>query len=263
MKGIGKRVTIAFLSIAALLSVSGVIALVELRNLSYDAEGVLAVGGQEMNVAKRLLHSAHDHRRSVIDVAIFEDAKGEGRSSKAKECIDEIIANESKDATGSVKASLDTLSVCIANMQKAVDNFVPSVSIMVDSLVVEQKIDARKWYTTKYEPLYTQFVEQVEAYTQLSHDQLAPRAEELSKNAHRSVVPVFISLLVMIVVVLLFYYFVYIYIVKPILRINKGLSDYLQFKAPYKVKAEMVDQIRDLNDNVETLINMSRNQKNQ
>ena len=117
MKGIGKRVTIAFLSIAALLSVSGVIALVELRNLSYDAEGVLAVGGQEMNVAKRLLHSAHDHRRSVIDVAIFEDAKGEGRSSKAKECIDEIIANESKDATGSVKASLDTLSVCIANMQ--------------------------------------------------------------------------------------------------------------------------------------------------
>lgn len=263
MKGIGKRVTIAFLSIVALLSVSGVIALVELNNLSYDAEGVLAVGGQEMDVAKRLLHSAHDHSRSVIDITIFGDKKGEGRSDRAKASIDEIIASVRKSASGDVKASLDTLSRCIANMQKTIDAFVPSVSIMVDSLVVEQKIDARKWYTSKYEPLYQQFVEQVESYTQLSHEQLAPRAEALSRNAHRSVVPVFISLVVMIAVVLLFYYFIYIYVIKPILRINKGLSDYLQFKAPYNAKAEMIDQIKDLNENVENLVNISKNQKNQ
>ena len=40
MKGIGKRVTIAFLSIVALLSVSGVISLFELSNLSYDTEAI-------------------------------------------------------------------------------------------------------------------------------------------------------------------------------------------------------------------------------
>ena len=72
-----------------------------------------------------------------------------------------------------------------------------------------------------------------------------------------------ISLAVMIAIVLMFYFFVYIYGVKPILRINKALADHLSFKLPYKVKAEMIDEIKELNDNIENLINMSKSNKKQ
>ena len=135
---------------------------------------------------------------------------------------------------------------------------------MIDSLTVEiHKVDGRKWYVEVYEPAYNRFTEQVKRYITLSHGELAPRAAQLSKNAYRSVAPVLISLLVMIAIVLMFYYFVYIYGVKPIKNINRSLAEYLSFKLPYKPKAEMVDEIKELSDNIENLINISKSNKKQ
>ena len=59
------------------------------------------------------------------------------------------------------------------------------------------------------------------------------------------------------------YYFVYIYGVKPILRINRSLSDYLSFKLPFKPKADMIDEIKTISDNIENLINISKSNKKQ
>lgn len=42
---------------------------------------------------------------------------------------------------------------------------------------------------------------------------LAPRTEQLKRNAYRAVTPVLISLLVMIAIVLMLYYFVSAYLV--------------------------------------------------
>ena len=61
----------------------------------------------------------------------------------------------------------------------------------------------------------------------------------------------------MIAIVLMLYYFVYIYAVKPVLKMNRALADYLSFKIPYKAKAEMIDQVKELNENIEHLINSS------
>ena len=67
----------------------------------------------------------------------------------------------------------------------------------------------------------------------------------------------------MIAIVLMLFYFVYIYGVKPIKRINRSLAEYLSFKLPYKPKAEMVDEIKELSDNIENLINISKSNKKQ
>ena len=61
----------------------------------------------------------------------------------------------------------------------------------------------------------------------------------------------------------MFYYFVYIYGVKPILRINRSLSDYMLFKLPFKPKTVMVDEIKELHDNIENMINISKSNKKQ
>ena len=92
---------------------------------------------------------------------------------------------------------------------------------------------------------------------QLTHSSLAPRAAQLNRNAYRSVTPVFISLLVMIAIVLMFFYFVNVYCVRPIVRINTALSNYLTFKLPFRVKAELLDELKELHDNIDTLVNIS------
>ena len=263
MKGIGKRITVAFLSIAALLSVSGVISLVELNNLSYDAEDVVTAGGREMDAARRLIRSAQAHSDALIDISVFEDAEARAKCAAAATEVEEIIATARKSASEQMSQSLDILAAYIADMQRLAENYAPLATAGADTVVVAAGRGARSWYKENYEPIYDRYLVEVERYTELLHAQLAPRAALLSKNAHRSVIPVFISLSVMIAVVLMFYFFIYIYGVKPILSINKALSDYIQFKIPYKPKADMVDEIKELNDNLENLVNITRSQKKQ
>lgn len=264
MKGIGKRTTIAFLSIVALLSVSGVISLFELSNLSYDTDAILSASSRDMAVAKDLLRSAHDHSRAMIDVAIFDNERAKESCHKALAELDSHIALVRDKAPAAVQGSLDTLSLYSAELRLLTDNFRSTESVVIDSLTVEiHKVDGRKWYVEVYEPAYNRFTEQVKRYITLSHGELAPRAAQLSKNAYRSVAPVLISLLVMIAIVLMLFYFVYIYGVKPIKNINRSLAEYLSFKLPYKPKAEMVDEIKELSDNIENLINISKSNKKQ
>ena len=264
MKGIGKRVTVAFLSIVALLSVSGIISLFELSNLSYDTDAILSASSRDMAVAKDLLRSAHDHSRAMIDVIVFDNEEAKSRCNKALAELDSDIALVRDKASVLVQGSLDTLSIYSGELRRLTDNYSSTERVVIDSLTVElHKIDGRQWYKENYEPAHARLVEQIERYTTLSHGELAPRAAQLSKNAYRSVAPVLISLLVMIAIVLMFYFFVYIYGVKPILRINKALADYLSFKLPYKPKAEMIDEIKELNNSVENLINISKSNQKQ
>ena len=264
MKGIGKRVTVAFLSIVAVLSVSGVISLFELSNLSYDTEAILSASSRDMDVAKELLRSAHDHSRAMIDVAIF------GNEDEKKECykvlneLDMQIASVRSSAHAVVQESLDSIAVYSADLRQLTDDYHAMEYVQIDSVHIEVKrIDGRKWYVESYEPAYDRFVEQVKHYTAISHGRLAPRAAQLSKNVYRSVAPVLISLLVLIAIVLMFYYFVYIYGVQPILRINRALAEHLSFKLPYKPKATMIDEIKEMNENIEKLVSISKLNKKQ
>ena len=74
MKGIGKRVTIGFLSILLLLFASGIVSLFELGNLSNDTEEILAASRRNMEIAKDMLRSAHEHSQSVFHIAIFDQS---------------------------------------------------------------------------------------------------------------------------------------------------------------------------------------------
>lgn len=263
MKGIRKRVTVAILSIVALLSVSGIISLFELNNLRGDAELALVAGSQETEVVKGLLGSLHNHNCAMVDLALSEDVARRSDCDKVLDGIDVTIASVRENASATMKSRLDTMSMCSKELRDVTDRMYADLVKSKDSTVLQLGFAGDLWLKVRYEPVYNKFVAQVGEYSMLVHERFASRVENLSKNAHRSVVPVFISLLVMIAVVLMFFYFIYIYGVKPIARINRSLADYLRFKMPYKVNAEMVDEIKELNGNIENLVNISRSNQKQ
>lgn len=262
MKGFGKKVSVAFLSIVTLLAVSGVISLSELGNLSYDTGEIIEASSNDMEVAKDLLRAAHDHSRAMIDVALFDSVSRRESCDAALKKIAHHIKLAYVKVPESVRGSLDTLNLYGAKLQKLADEYRPTKDIVeIDSLGVKTVtsiyVDGNKWYVENYEPAYDRFVEQVNRYISLSHGELAPRAEQLSRNAYRSLMPVLISLAVMIAIVLMLYYFIYVYVVKPVLAMNRSLSGYLLFKMPYKAKASMIDEVKELNEGIEHIINSS------
>lgn len=280
MKGIGKKVTVAFLSVVALLAASGMISLSELSTLSYDTDEILAASGRDVEIAKDMLGAAHDHSRAMLDVAVFGNSEGLKACDEALERISFRITSVYSNSSVEVKGCLDTLVDYSARLgglveeQREILTAAANVDMaalkpiamlygsanenLVEAKSAKQRKSRYSWYEEVYEPAYNNFVAQVKRYVDLSHGELAPRAELLSKNAYRSVTPILISLAVMISIVLMLYYFINIYVVKPILRVNKALSEYLSFRLPYRTKVEMIDEVKELSDNIEHLINSSK-----
>ena len=83
----------------------------------------------------------------------------------------------------------------------------------------------------------------------------------MKKNAYRAVTPVLISVAVMIAIVLMLFYFMSLYCVTPIERMNKGLGDWLAFRVPFAVKGDFKDEVLELKEKIETLINLSKQNK--
>jgi hypothetical protein len=52
-----------------------------------------------------------------------------------------------------------------------------------------------------------------------------------------------------------------IYLVKPIVQTNRSLSDFLTYRLPFSVKAELLDELNELVDNIEKLIAIYKQNK--
>ncbi|MBR2962073.1 MAG: hypothetical protein IKC42_03515 [Alistipes sp.] len=289
MKGINKRVTIAFVSIIALLSTAGVIALLELNDMSNDTQSILTASRRNMEIANSMLKSAHEHSIAMMHVVVFSEDNYRDNVDKAMESLNESLDVAITEASN--VSRLDSLVASAKRLKRISDEQLekidtPDTIIIVNSLnsttiigdteeqnrslnnselamLIEQQQKKQTnsyegWYDGEYKATYDNLISNIEGYMTHTHSSLAPRAEQLIKNTHRSIAPIFLTLVVMIAIMLMFYYFIRIYCVKPITKMNKALADYLVYRLPFNVKAELNDELKEMSDNIETLISQAR-----
>ena len=201
-------------------------------------------------------------------MAIFNDHAYDSLCRRTLSDLEERIASARSESFNA--ECLDSLAGRVSELRELSNEYLsqntPSqtaqqVTAVDDFDLTEGSVTGKIWYETKYQVVYTRLLEQIKHFMTLTHSSLAPRAAQLNKNAYRSVTPIFISLIVMIAIVLMFFYFVNVYCVRPIVRINKALGDYLTFKLPFRVKVELLDELKELDDNIEMLVNISKQTK--
>ena len=253
MKGLRKRTSIGFISIAILLFFSGMVSLFELGHLSTDAEAILENSHRNMELAKDMLTSLHSQSRAVADVAVLGVS---GRDSLCREGLTHL-ENSLMAAYDLSKSSahLDSLITTVAELRRLTGEMLAAQN---DTIPSEFN---RAWYDQVYMPVSSKVSEQINDYMSATHEGLTPRAEQLSHNAYRAVMPVLISLVVMIAFVLMLYYFITIYCVNPVLSLRKSLADWLAFRLPFAPKSECRDELLELKEDIETLINQSKRNK--
>ena len=253
MKGLRKRTSIGFISIAILLFFSGMVSLFELGHLSTDAEAILENSHRNMELAKDMLTSLHSQSRAVADVAVLGEL---GRDSLCREGLTHL-ENSLMAAYDLSKSSahLDSLITTVAELRRLTGEMLAAQN---DTIPSEFN---RAWYDQVYMPVSSKVSEQINDYMSATHEGLTPRAEQLSHNAYRAVMPVLISLVVMIAFVLMLYYFITIYCVNPVLSLRKSLADWLAFRLPFAPKSECRDELLELKEDIETLINQSKRNK--
>ena len=253
MKGIRKRVTIGFMSIVTLLFFSGMVSLFELGHLSTDAEAILDNSHRNMELAKGMLSSLHKQNYAVAEVAVLGCVRSDSLSREGLIYLENSLAAAYDLSKGG--AHLDSLTVTVAELRRLTNEMLAALNDTLPS-----SFD-RVWYNDVYMPVSSKVSEQINDYMSATHEGLTLRAEQLDHNAYRAVMPVLISLLVMIAIVLMLYYFITIYCVNPVLSLRKSLADWLSFRLPFAPKSECRDELLELKEDIETLINQSKQTK--
>lgn len=280
MKGMRKRVTVGFLSIVSLLFISGMLSFFELGSLSRDTGDILKASRRNIELAKEMLDAAHELNVALIHRSVYADRTYDSLCRSSMQRLERVHLTAQQEALD--RSFLDSLSFATTEMKILVDRYLTAATrraeqeaaaaILADTLPHADSLavalpaevpmpTADHWYTEEFEASYTRLTAAVKAFMTSTQSSLAPRTEQMKKNAYRAVTPVLIALAVMIAIVLMFYYFMTIYCVNPILGMNKSLGDYLSFKLPFAVKAECKDEVLELKEKIDTLITQSRQQK--
>ena len=270
MKGIRKRVLVSFLSVVVLLFFAGLVSLFELRRVSSDTEEILRASERNLGLAKDMLDAAARQNKAVVHSIVFRqrdyDTVLMGSIAEMARTL-EVVRREAVE-----QAYLDTLSASAMNVQRLTQEFLrlqaqrvaSEASGRLESLSmksVEMDFDGARWYAEAYSKAYDKLTGSIKNYMISTQSSLAPRTEQLKRNAYRAVTPVLISLLVMIAIVLMLYYFVSAYLVRPVLAMNKSLGDYLRFGLPFRIKAEVKDEVAELKDRIDDVIQLARKTK--
>ncbi len=299
MTGIRKRITIGFFSIVCLLFISGMLSFLELNMLSRDTGEILAANQRNIELSREMLDAAHEQSRAFTRLTLHHEAQYDSLCRASMSRLEQTLETAKKEAVD--KSTLDSLSMVTTELRLLTDRFlarfaeqraheqrlaieaqqrrlleqIDTLSVILpdsirqaDSVAMVQSgrsLSSAESYLAEQEQhdrIYRRLTSAIQNYMTSAQSSLAPRTEQLRKNAYRAVTPVLISLLVMIAIVLLLYYFMLLYCVNPILKINRALGEWLQFRMPYRPKGEFQDELKEINEKVETMINLSKQAQN-
>lgn len=260
LKSIRGRVLLAFTSIVLLLVFSGALSLFELERVSHDTEEILLQSKMSTDLAREMVTVLNEQndamiemaviRGNIVDIAPYYNSCVESierladATERARKRMAEIGSPEITD-------SLLYYTVRINDLANSYINGDVHRALLSDTLTNRTP---HSWYVESYKPLYVNVSKQITKFMTGSESTLGPDVNSLSLTARRAVTPVFLSLVVMIVVTLMFYYFLHHYLIKPIIRINRSLGEYLRYRSPFDKDLACRDELKMLRDRIVILI---------
>lgn len=272
IKGINRRVTIGFAFLVGLLFASSWVSLYELGNVSTDLESILNANRRNVELTKEMSFRARMHSQALLHFAVESDSSYIQVCRQVVDEFEKLLEDARRLRTDgsldSLKMALEDLSLtseCLFRETVIVDSlderFVEKTELVQQCMRNKRRMMGIDYCSESYEPVLMVLADRLSNYISQSYLKLSPRAEQLNRNSYRAVTPVFVTLLVMVAVVLMFYFFIRVYCVNPVVKLDKALSNYLRYKIPFSVKANLQDEMRSIVDQIETLISKHQTQR--
>ncbi len=248
--GIRKKILLGFLVIGIVLLLSGVIAIYEFVRMRNTVHTLVADNIKSINTSNLLLEITDEYNFALL--------KSMGEAGYA------VIPDINKDTrfTDYLANAMDKYTeVREQNMaDSVVYAYTAYIHVMKEAPMVWQGNyqDRRSWYFDRLYPIYMKLRGYIQKLIALSQTALTENSYNLSDSFYRSLMPCVVAVGVGIVLVLLFVYFINFYFINPILRIAKGISNYMLYKKSYNVVLENSDELQELNQNVADLVDINK-----
>lgn len=237
------KISLGFLVLAFLLLFSGMVSYFELKRLNENTAEVIEKSSRNIEISNTMLDALHEQNIVLMQSIALENPHYDTLFYELRSTFDSAL--EAAESEGGNKKELE-----------AVHNARDKYYSVIEKFLKEPDRENIEKFSHDFRNSYFSLSNAVSHYMTESQHSLQNGILQLQSTAYRATTPGIITLSVTLIIVLVFAFFIDIYYTKPILRMNKGLGQFIDKSLPYSVKVEGDSDMEQLNENVETVINM-------
>lgn len=249
--GIRLKIVAGFVILAALLVISGLISIYELTKLGNSVNNLLNDNYRSIDYSREMTTNLERQKKALI-MAIngdTEKATALFNASKIEFNANLIKAANNLTLPGEINF-IDSIAIAFSNYLPIASDFITNNNHNIDL------------YLNDIQPTIWTIQGKVDDLLTINQQNLSQTATLLEKSPYRTILPGLIVVISSILFSIIFNYMISYYMLKPIIRITKGINDFVKYKKPFEVTVETKDELNDLKESVKNLITTKTLQKN-
>lgn len=249
--GIRFKVIAGFIILALLLVISGLISIYELTKLGNYVNTLLVENYRSIDYARDMSNSLEKQKKAFIMAIGGENEKALSLYNASKTDFEENLRKASNNLTipGEVN-HVDSIAILFSTYTPTAEAFIKNSDSNINTYLID------------IQPKVGLIQDKITDLLTINQQNFVQTASLLEKSPYRTILPGLLVVITSIVFSIIFYYMILYYMVKPIIRVTKGINDFVKYKKPFEVSIETKDELNDLKESVKNLITIKSIQKN-
>jgi methyl-accepting chemotaxis protein len=252
--GIEKKVLLGSVVIGLVLFITGLLAYFEFGRMSKYVYTLIADNIASVNTSRYLMNISEEYNANIMQKIASDQIYSSPEfpvDEKFLYYLDELETHFTSDKE---KCMADSIRYSYIAYMHVVQE--------VDEIWLNDYSKRNDWYFDRLGVVYEKLKGYIQKLTIISQEALADNYYNLNDSFYRSITPIIVSMSAGIILVVLFNYFINLFVLSPLIKINKGLDKYKNYNKSYDVGFDYGgDQMQELNQNIKDIVEENRSLK--
>lgn len=240
-----KKAVFSLGTIAVILVLSGVIAILEYRRMSEYVSDLISANIKSITLSQQLSDITEEYNHQMLSVVIQNDI------SKMPDFNKDYFMSHSDTLKSSITAEA-TLPI-VKEVDASFDRFIET-SQRFDEVFLADTVNTGEWFFGTLQPAYNEFCHDMTDLNSAIHQELQDNSTNFDASFYRSIIPGVVCVAAGLLLVMLLLYFTISNYVNPIYKIADGLNAYKSSGKRYGYVMEGEDHLADINAGVLEII---------
>lgn len=245
--GIRFKIMVGFIILASMLFISGAISIYEITKMGKDVNELVMESYRSIEYSKNMLDALDNQKIAFLYLVNGDSETANNRFNAAHDYFSQNL----NMAIGSFyltqeQVLIDSVRVCYEKYGVKSKPFLRESSI--DLAIYLEEID----------PYIAETAEHVKNLVLIYQEALFKSTAYLENSTHRAIMPGLLVILISLIFTFMFTYLVNHFFAKPIVRLTKGIDDFVKYKKPFDVRIETRDELLSLKESIVSLIYSQR-----
>ncbi|MFA6676958.1 MAG: hypothetical protein WCS34_05135 [Bacteroidales bacterium] len=252
--GIRNKISLGMIIIGFMLAASGALAYFEFGRMNKSASTLISDNISSVNICRDLNNIIVKYNTQLLEeitVDVLDTAPNLEHSRLFLTNLDSLKVHLTTERE---RAALDSVMFSFVTYSHVVRE--------LDTIWKADYPTRNEWYFARLQVVYSKMRVYIQNLTDSSQKALANNYNHLRESFYRGVMPIIIAVAIGIILIFLFNYFIDIYLINPILKMNRGLLDYMKFRKKYNVTVEQgSNQVQELNNSIKDILEENKKLK--